>query len=288
MHILAGRRREAEQELRDARGALGATGVPQYAYPFATTEAHVAMLAGDLDRASEIVRQVLEPDGAKEVNRYQWPVVWLAARIAADRGAQAEDVAQVAASLQDLASDMSTRVPSDHGYKALAEAEHTRLAGGDVVTAWSDAVTATRKIKEPHPLAYALLRYADALAAAGDAQAATTAVREGLELAQWMGAAPLIELANEVIRSGRLSGVDDGAARGTSEVDELGLTARELEVLQLVAEGYSNGEIAERLFISRKTASVHVSNILAKLGVTTRVQAAAVAHRRGLAGAPDV
>ena len=71
-----------------------------------------------------------------------------------------------------------------------------------------------------------------------------------------------------------------------TELDHFGLTARELEVMRLVAEGRSNGEIAERLFISRKTASVHVSNILAKLGVTTRVQAATVALRMGLADAP--
>jgi len=62
----------------------------------------------------------------------------------------------------------------------------------------------------------------------------------------------------------------------------LGLTARELEVLTLVAEGRSNRQVAEALFISAKTASVHVSNILAKLGVASRVEAAAVAHRHGL------
>jgi DNA-binding CsgD family transcriptional regulator len=61
-----------------------------------------------------------------------------------------------------------------------------------------------------------------------------------------------------------------------------GLTPRELEVLQLVADGRSNGEIASALFISTKTASVHVSNILAKLGVSGRGEAAAVAHRVGL------
>ena len=63
------------------------------------------------------------------------------------------------------------------------------------------------------------------------------------------------------------------------EPERLGLTARELEVLRLVAAGRSNREIASELFISVKTASVHVSNILAKLGVTSRGEAAATAHR---------
>ena len=69
-------------------------------------------------------------------------------------------------------------------------------------------------------------------------------------------------------------------------LEQLGLTAREAEVLRLVADGRSNSQIAEALFISRKTASVHVSNILAKLGVSTRVEAAALAHRRGIADVP--
>ncbi len=64
------------------------------------------------------------------------------------------------------------------------------------------------------------------------------------------------------------------------------LTAREAEVLALVAEGLSNRQIGERLFISGKTVSVHVSNLLAKLGVAGRTEAVAVAHRRGLLGAP--
>ena len=72
------------------------------------------------------------------------------------------------------------------------------------------------------------------------------------------------------------------AAESAAEAtDRLGLTPRELEVLRLVAEGCSNHQIAQ-LFISRATASVHVSNILSKLGVATRVQATALAHRRGL------
>ncbi|MGZ4227873.1 MAG: helix-turn-helix transcriptional regulator [Solirubrobacteraceae bacterium] len=289
MHILAGRRREAEQELRDARAALGATGVPQYAYPFATAEAQIALLGSDPDRASQIVQRVLETNVSEDANRYVWPVMWLGARIEADRGAGVSHAVERGTALHELAVTLNTRVASDNGYKALAAAEYARLIGGDTVAAWRDAVAATSEMNEPHPRAYALLRHAEALAQAGAAPAATAEVREGLELARRMGAAPLVELANDVIRRGRLSGVDDAAtaaqAGTASELDDLGLTTRELEVLRLVAEGRSNGEIAEQLFISRKTASVHGSNILAKLGVTTRVQAAAVAHRRGIAGA---
>ena len=60
------------------------------------------------------------------------------------------------------------------------------------------------------------------------------------------------------------------------------LTARELEILALVAEGRTNGQIARQLFISTKTVSVHVSNFLAKLGASSRTEAAAVARRRNL------
>ncbi len=67
------------------------------------------------------------------------------------------------------------------------------------------------------------------------------------------------------------------------DVARLGLTPREAEVLELVAVGKTNREIGEELYVSEKTASVHVSNILRKLGVTSRVQAAAVAQRVGIA-----
>jgi DNA-binding NarL/FixJ family response regulator len=84
--------------------------------------------------------------------------------------------------------------------------------------------------------------------------------------------APVVVTEAEVdLRDGAPTALDD-------------LTRREVDVLALVAEGCSNREIAERLFISEKTASVHVSHILAKLGVRTRVQATAVAHQLGVAG----
>ena len=107
-----------------------------------------------------------------------------------------------------------------------------------------------------------------------------------------MGVAPLLEEIDALARRARLAIAEPAAAAGTdpaaaeaaeaSPVAQLGLTPRELEVLLLVAAGRTNREIGAELFMSEKTASVHVSRILAKLGVGGRVEAAAVAHRLGL------
>jgi DNA-binding CsgD family transcriptional regulator len=93
-----------------------------------------------------------------------------------------------------------------------------------------------------------------------------------LELgADGLAFAPFTSVLRDLVR-------DLGVA-GVAEPERLGLTTRELEVLRLVAAGRSNREIASELFIAVKTASVHVSNILGKLGVTSRGEAAATAHR---------
>jgi DNA-binding CsgD family transcriptional regulator len=89
-----------------------------------------------------------------------------------------------------------------------------------------------------------------------------------------MGARPLLDAVGALARRGRL----EGAVRTGDDL----LTDREAEVLALVAQGLTNRQIGERLFISGKTVSVHVSNLLAKLGVAGRAEAVAVAHRRGL------
>ena len=72
------------------------------------------------------------------------------------------------------------------------------------------------------------------------------------------------------------------AEEARAMADDHGLTAREREVLALLIEGHTNKRIAEELFISESTAGVHVSNILGKLGVATRTEAATVAARLGL------
>jgi DNA-binding NarL/FixJ family response regulator len=121
-------------------------------------------------------------------------------------------------------------------------------------------------------------RMAEALLPEGDREQAATQARAAHEIAERLGAAPLLAALEALGRRGRL----DLGVQPPPSPDGASLTPRELEVLRLVAAGRSNGQIAEVLFISRKTASVHVSNILAKLGVHTRTEAAAAAHRMGL------
>ncbi len=141
---------------------------------------------------------------------------------------------------------------------------------------------------QPYPLAAALLRAAEMALSAGDRDAAGARLRRAGPLARKLGARPLSGDIDLLARRARISLTradetatrDDGTSPGPAPGEPpLGLTAREYEVLRLVAAGHSNREIASELFISVKTASVHVSNILGKLGVTSRGEAAATAHR---------
>jgi DNA-binding CsgD family transcriptional regulator len=149
----------------------------------------------------------------------------------------------------------------------------------DVVAAFDAAAAAWERIAQPYPLAAALLRGAEAALAAADRDGAAQRLQRASDLAESLGARPLRQEATELARSARIR---PARTRGHAPAAPLGLTAREFEVLRLVADGRSNPEIAVRLFISPKTVSVHVSNILAKMGVAGRGEAAAAAYRQGL------
>jgi len=148
----------------------------------------------------------------------------------------------------------------------------------ELLAAWDQAVAAWAALSEPYPLARTLLHTAEAALACGDRGSAAERLRRAGPLAAGLGAQPLSEQIAVLARRARIrlagqdgdeAGPDDGA---------LALTVRELDVLRLVAAGRSNRKIAAELFISPKTASVHVSNILAKLGAASRGEAAAKAH----------
>ena len=125
--------------------------------------------------------------------------------------------------------------------------------------------------------------------AARDRDGATRAAALALTGARRLGSAWLVEEVESFAARARLQlGESAGrpAAAAPEAEDPFGLTARERDVLALVAAGATNREIGERLHMAEKTASVHVSRILAKLGVRSRTEAAAVAHRQRLVPSP--
>ncbi|MEV0165940.1 ATP-binding protein [Nonomuraea fuscirosea] len=136
------------------------------------------------------------------------------------------------------------------------------------------AAAAWERLQRPHNQSKALLRAASVAATAGDREGAAVRLKAALPLAKALRATPLVEEIEMLAR--RVGGLQEA-----QEPSEL-LTPRELEVLRLVTQGRTNRDIAAELFISAKTVSVHVSNILGKLGVTTRGEAAAAAHRLSL------
>ena len=166
------------------------------------------------------------------------------------------------------------------------EAEAGRLAGDSDPDAWAGSVAAWEALAMPYPAASCRWRQAEALLARGLAREPARALLVmAHDTAVALGAVPLRDGIRRLARRARLPQDEAPAAPlGVEAPGETERTAREREVLELVAAGRSNRQIAETLYITEKTASVHVSNILRKLGVSSRGEAAAAAYRRGLAG----
>jgi DNA-binding CsgD family transcriptional regulator/tetratricopeptide (TPR) repeat protein len=136
-----------------------------------------------------------------------------------------------------------------------------------LVAAWRDVERAFAAIGHIHELAWVRAILARILRATGDPTGARHLADQARVVASRLGAQPLIDALHDAAPASPVPAV---------------LTPRESEILALVAEGRTNGEIGRRLFISTKTVSVHVSNILGKLGAAGRTEAAAIARRRGL------
>jgi DNA-binding CsgD family transcriptional regulator len=177
------------------------------------------------------------------------------------------------------------------GWLARAEAEWRRAQGDNEPGAWQAVVDAFGPAFV-YETARSRWRLAEALAEAGRRDEAQRELLLAAEAADQLGAKPLRAALADLARRARLAdapaaghGRDGGAGRagGAAASDPVaGLTDREVEVLRLLATGLSNKEIGAELFIAAKTASVHVSNILAKLGAASRTEAAAIAHSRGV------
>jgi len=263
--------------------------------------AELALWRGDLDQAKQLVAEAVPLVEANP--RYAAPIYALGLRVEADLAELARarhpsqpapDDATATASALLVRLDQAVQGPAGAGLPELAawhvtaRAEQTRLRGRPDPAAWAAAVATWERLGHPYRVAYAGFRHAEALlAAGGDRDTAAVVLRRAAEITGRLGARPLDGEIQALARRARLgltppAGATAQVAGAPTPAEQLGLTPREVEVLGLVAAGRSNRQIAQALFISPKTVGVHVSNILAKLGVAGRVEAAAVAHRLGL------
>lgn len=285
----------AEAQLRTARHVLPVSQQSRDAGPLYAGLAELALWREDLEQARKLVADampLITADPRRAASLYA-----LGVRIEADRAellraqrprdpATDDDTAAalLESSSRAAAGPAAAGLPELAAWHATALAEMTRRDGQPDPPAWSAAADAWERLGHPYRIAYACYRQAEALMAAGaDREAAAAALRRAAAVTTRLGARLLDAEVTALAQRARLDITPkpaDAASRPPAAL--FGLTAREAEILALVAAGRSNRQIAQALFISPKTASVHVSNILAKLGVAGRVEAAAVAHRLGL------
>ena len=258
--------------------------------------------AGELDAATEIYDDVVAAVAAVWQQPYFQARVRLAALLLGHLAAEAarsgsaeraglaargDQLAHAAAEVAEHGHRGRPQGPEGQAWAARVRAEHLRLRWltgveappeDELVDAWLAAVSAFEVFGHVFEVARSQARLAAVLKAVGRPAEAAEQVAAARKTATALGAEPLLAELRV------LGGPGGGAAmaRGTASRRDEPLTGREEEVLALVAEGRSNREIGKQLFISAKTVSVHVSNILAKLGAAGRTEAVALARRRGL------
>ena len=259
-----------------------------------------ALWHGDTETALAEIDAALRAEAA-ETEDFGPPVIRLAAiglSARADRASRARGAGddEAARAEVEAAGELieTARIGAEHrrrpkailgqeglAWLARAEAEWCRATGDNSPEAWHTVLEAFG-----HGFVYesarARWRLAEALAEAGRREEAQQEWDAAAEVARQLGAVPLRTALDDLARRARLGHGPAPGWAGGRPGRLAGLTSREQEVLRLIVAGRSNREIGATLFIAPKTASVHVSNILAKLGAASRTEAAAIAHDEGL------
>lgn len=234
-------------------------------------EIEVALAADDAERAGAGYRRLVEVTRPGDTADNLLEGYIFALRATALRGAI--DTPMLADAPALLARRDGARVLEV--MRAEIEAHRERAADRDTAAGWASVADGWASLMRIWDAAYVRVFEAECALRDIDRTRALTALLEAHGLATRLGADPLRQLCEATARRNRLQGL-------TTPTTTLGLTPRESEVLRLLISGRTNGEIAGTLFISPKTVSVHVSNILAKLGASNRTEAAALARRHGL------
>jgi DNA-binding CsgD family transcriptional regulator/tetratricopeptide (TPR) repeat protein len=276
----------------------------QQSGPYAVARAELALWRGQPAAAKAAIEHGLERLERTDDVRYRVRLRQLGVRAAADLAelarirhdptavasavAAADAIRARTATAVDRVGEMDGGLAVDMAAElASAGAEQARLMGEVDLEAWQRASEAWRRRGRPYREAYTLYRTAETALTAGDRRTACEALRAASRTGAQLGAGPLRQASDALARRSRIAlepPADRGASVGTPGpshpcAEVFGLTPREVDVLELLAKGMTNSQIADSLFISANTVGVHVSRVLNKLGVGTRTEAASVAYR---------
>jgi ATP/maltotriose-dependent transcriptional regulator MalT len=280
---------------------------PQFIGPAAVELAELERRAGDLDEARRAIDDGLDQIEfcSEDMARISM-VATAGVRVEADAALRARDLADAEAErlaisraqglLMRAEATAEDGRPVEQANLAIARADAARAEGAQDPALYAAAAESLAALGRPYLAADARWRQAEALLAAGDRDGAAAVAAEARDAARGIGATWLVSeiegfaararLRVDTTTPGVQARAGASAATGGQPADDLdpfGLTPRERQVLELLAAGCTNREIGQTLYMAEKTASVHVSRILGKLDVRSRTEAAAVAHRLGLA-----
>lgn len=257
---------------------------------------------GDLDGARAAVASALDELEVctEDVSRIA-RVTAIGLEVEADQAIRARDLREQANEREALARARihSSRLkaaaesggPVERAWFAVGAAELGRARRRNDPARWAKTAAAWDGLERPYLAAACRYRQAEALVERDDRPAAARIAGQVLEVARRLGARWLEGETQALCDRARLDLAPAPASKANqdtapdaqaTEEDPFGLTPRERQVLSLIAQGATNRQIGASLYMAEKTASVHVSRILAKLGVHSRTQAAAVAHRMHL------